>query len=231
MIIGSGLLANALRLPFQQRDDVCIFAAGVSNSSCTNPDEFERERTRLLAALNATADMTAFVYFGTCSVGDAEAQHTHYVQHKVKMEQLVSQHPRALILRLPQLAGNTPNPHTLLNFLYARISRGETFSVWRNAYRNIIDVEDVATLTSLLIDDPAMRRCTLNLANPDSYPMPDIVRTMELIVGRPAIYDVLNRGYHYPIDVTVMLSILNKSDIRFDSNYLDRTLRKYYGNP
>jgi nucleoside-diphosphate-sugar epimerase len=231
MIIGSGLLASALRVPFQQRDDVCIFAAGVSNSSCTNLAEFERDRARLMASLNTAADMAAFVYFGTCSVDDPEVRHTHYVQHKLAMEQLVAKHPHALILRLPQLAGNTSNPHTLLNFLYARIARGEAFSVWRNAYRNIIDVKDVATLTGLLIDDAAMRRCTLNLANPDSYVMQDIVRAMEQVVGKPAIYDVLERGYHYQIDVAVMLSILSKTDIIFDNHYLNRVLSKYYEKP
>lgn len=62
------------------------------------------------------------------------------------MEALVTHHPRHLILRLPQVAGRTPNPHTLLNYLYARISRGESFRLWRNARCNIIDVDDVAAI-------------------------------------------------------------------------------------
>lgn len=228
MIIGSGLLASAFSIPFQQRDDVCIFAAGVSDSSSANQYEFERDRTRLVSALSTAPDMAAFVYFGTCSVDDPEALHTHYVQHKLTMEQLVAQHPNHLILRLPQLAGSTPNPHTLLNFLHARITHDEPFSLWRNAYRNIIDVQDVATLTGILLDNLAFRRCTLNLANPNSYAMRDIVREMEQVIGKHAIYDVLDRGYHYPIDVTMMLPLLAKTDILFDKHYLNRVLIKYY---
>jgi len=231
MIIGSGLLASALRVQYQQHDGICIFAAGVSNSSCTNLDEFKRDRMRLITTLNMATDMAAFVYFGTCSVDDPAVRHTPYVQHKLAMEEQVAQHPNFLILRLPQLAGNTTNPHTLLNFLYERIVRGEAFSVWRNAYRNIIDVKDVATLAGLLIDNPAMRRCTLNLANPVSYVMQDIVRAMEQVVGKSATYEVVERGYQYSIDVAVMLSLLTKTDISFDNNYLNRVLREYYEKP
>lgn len=228
MIIGSGLLARAFSAPFQQRDDVCVYAAGVSNSSCTDVREFERERSRLIAALRTAADVRTFVYFGTCSVGDPDVQHAPYVQHKLMMEQLVAQHPHYLILRLPQLAGHTPNPHTLLNFLYACIARSEAFSVWSKAYRNIIDVEDVVTLACQLIDNPMMRGRTFNLANPRSYAMLDIVTEMEKIVGKPAIYDIQARGYHYEIDVTEMLPALAKTNIRFDNRYLNRVLRKYY---
>lgn len=33
MVIGSGLVAHAFAKPFLDRDDVCLYAAGVSNSS------------------------------------------------------------------------------------------------------------------------------------------------------------------------------------------------------
>jgi nucleoside-diphosphate-sugar epimerase len=228
MICGSGLLATAFSKPFKHRDDVCIYAAGVSNSSNTTLSEFARERERLAAALQATREVDVFVYFGTCSVGDPEAQSTPYVQHKLLMEQLVAQQPRHLILRLPQVAGHTPNPHTLLNFLYACIARSEAFSVWRKASRNIIDVEDVATLAGLLIADQTMRGCTFNLANPHSYAMVEIVGEMEKVVGKPAIYDIQERGYHYEIDVAAMLPALAKTNINFDNHYLSSVLSKYY---
>lgn len=228
MIIGSGLLARAFAEKFEQRSDVCIYAAGVSNSSCTNSCEFVRERERLVAALQSADVVDAFVYFGTCSVADSEVQHTQYVQHKLAMEQLVAQHPHHMILRLPQVAGHTPNPHTLLNFLYARIARSEAFSVWRSAYRNIIDVDDVATLAGLLIENQAMRHCILNLANPSSYSMPEIISEMEQVVGKQAIYDIVEQGRQYAIDVTAMLPGLALTQIRFDEHYLNLVLSKYY---
>ena len=77
MIIGSGLLAKAFTNKFSQRDDICIYAAGVSNSACSDEREFARERQLLNEALQTKAgEVDAFVYFGTCSVGDPDTQNT-----------------------------------------------------------------------------------------------------------------------------------------------------------
>jgi nucleoside-diphosphate-sugar epimerase len=229
MLIGSGLLAKAFAPDVSQRGDVCIYAAGVSNSSCIDAREFQRERQRLTDALAQSPQEATFVYFGTCSVGDPEARDTSYVQHKLAMEQLVSQRSLHLNIRLPQVAGKTPNPHTLLNYLYARISRSEAFLLYRSAKRNIIDVDDVVTITKQLLADAAFRNITLNLANPTSYSMMDIVHTMERIVGKKAIYEFVERGSDYPIDVAPIRSILDKAAVKFDGTYLDRVIGKYYG--
>lgn len=229
MLIGSGMLAQAFASGFAQREDVCIYAAGVSNSSCTEAKEFARDRSRLAGALQQAANLDAFVYFGTCSVGDPELRNTPYVQHKLAMEALVSALPCYMIIRLPQVAGNTPNPHTLLNFLHARIARSEAFSLWKNAKRNIIDVSDVAAITGQLIADKSARKITLNVANPVNYPMIEIVRAMERAVGKPAVYDVVDRGSEYRIDVSEIVPILDKANVTFGSDYLERVVGKYYG--
>ena len=229
MIIGSGLLAQVFAPVFSHRDDVCIYAAGVSNSGCTDRHEFARERQRLADALQQARRGDVFVYFGTCSVADPEAQNTPYVLHKLEMEQLACTHPRHLILRLPQVAGKTPNPHTLLNFLYARIARSEAFSLWKNARRNIIDVDDMAAITGQLISDKTVRNITLNIANPVNYPMADIVSAMEHAVGKRAIYDVVERGSEYPIGTCAIPPVLDKAAVKFGDGYLERVINKYYG--
>lgn len=229
MLTGSGLLAQAFAPAFSKREDVYIYAAGVSNSGCTNSHEFARERKRLAEALQQAKTVDTFVYFGTCSVVDPEAQHTPYVQHKLAMEQLVSAHPRHLILRLPQVAGKTPNPHTLLNFLYARIVRSEAFQLWSKAERNIIDVDDVVAIARQLIANDNLRRVTLNVANPVSYPMTDIVAAMDKAVGKHAVYKFLERGSGYPIDISTMLPVVDAAGVKFDNGYLERVIDKYYG--
>lgn len=228
MLIGSGLLAQAFACAFSHREDVCIYAAGVSNSSCTDMREFARERQRLADALQQASHVDAFVYFGTCSVADPEARKTPYVQHKLAMERLVCVHQHPLILRLPQVAGKTPNPHTLLNFLYARISRSEAFCMWSKAKRNIIDVDDVASIASQLIADDSAGNITLNIANPVSYPMIDIVSEMERVTGKRAIYEVVERYSEYHIDLAI-LPALDKSVVKFGDDYLERVIGKYYG--
>jgi nucleoside-diphosphate-sugar epimerase len=231
MLIGSGLIAQAFVSEYSQREDICIYAAGVSNSTCTDTHEFSRERLRLSEALQQAKHVNPFVYFGTCSIGDPDARNTPYVQHKLAMEQLASTHPHYLIIRLPQVAGVTPNPHTILNYLYAKIARSESFSLWRNAKRNIIDVVDVASIVSKLVEDKAARNITLNIANPVSYSMTDIVRAMERVVGKRAIYDVVVRGSGYPIDIAAMLAILDKTSVKFGEGYLEKVIGKYYGKP
>lgn len=228
MIIGSGLIAHAFRTAYAHSKTVCIYAAGVSNSACCDEHEFARERQRLIAALDRYQDIGCFVYFGTCSVGDPAAQHTPYVQHKLAMERLAATHPRYLILRLPQVAGHTPNPHTLLNFLYAHIARSESFELWNHATRNIIDVEDVAAISTLLIGDKAARNLTVNIANPVSYTMPDIIAAMEHIVGKPAIYALVERGSEYTVDVSAMRPLLDSASVKFDNDYLENVMGKYY---
>lgn len=229
MLIGSGLLAHAFAIPFSHRDDVCIYAAGVSNSSCIDVQEFERERQLLSETLEQTKHVGVFAYFGTCSVADPEALNTPYVQHKLAMEQLVVAHPRHLILRLPQVAGKTPNPHTLLNYLYARISRSEAFNLWIKAKRNIIDIDDVAAIAGQFIADESVRNVTLNIANPISYSMIDIVGAMERAVGKRAIYYLVERGSEYTIDTSAILPVLESAGVEFGSDYLENVMGKYYG--
>ena len=228
MIIGSGLIAHAFRAAYAHNDKVCIYAAGVSNSACRDAHEFIRERQRLTSALQQMQQAECFVYFSTCSVADPEVRQSPYVQHKLAMEQLVTAHPRHLILRLPQVAGKTPNPHTLLNFLYAHIARSESFELWSKASRNIIDVDDVAAIANLLIADTSARNITVNIANPVSDTMPDIVAAMEYTVGKAAVYEALARGSEYTIDISAIRPLLDKAGVRFGDDYLRTVMGKYY---
>lgn len=229
MIIGSGLLAKAFVPEYSLRDDVCIFAAGVSNSGCTDHREFKRERIRLEDALSVACNADVFVYFSTCSINDPESRDTPYVQHKLAMEGLVSTHPGHLILRLPQVAGVTPNPHTILNYLYAKIARSESFSLWKYAKRNIIDVDDVTAVSRQLIGDRKVRGAMFNVANPVSYPVADIVRAMEKVTGKRAIYDMVERGTDYPVDICAVRPVMDRAQVNFGDNYLEKVIGKYYG--
>ena len=229
MIVGSGLLARAFGPAYSGRPDVCVYAAGVSNSNCDDLHEFRREQQRVEDALNQNQHADCFVYFGTCSAYDPEISSSPYVRHKVAMEGMVHAHPRHMVLRLPQIAGKTPNPHTLLNFLYARISRSEAFHIWGGARRNIIDVDDVVSIARQLIDNVDARNATVNIANPVNYSMSDIVDAMAGVVGKRAIFDVVNRGSAYSIETDAMQPALVRSGVEFDGNYLRRVIAKYYG--
>lgn len=147
---------------------------------------------------------------------------------KLAMEKMVCTHPRSLILRLPQVAGITPNPHTLLNYLNARISSSERFDLWDKAKRNIIDVIDVASIAQQLIVDDSARNTIINIANSVNYHMVDIVSAMERSIGKHAIYDIVAHGSEYPIDTHAIRSVLNKSGVKFGDDYLEKVIGKVY---
>ncbi|OGX03237.1 MAG: hypothetical protein A3G87_05375 [Omnitrophica bacterium RIFCSPLOWO2_12_FULL_50_11] len=229
MIIGSGLLARAFAPYFETSATACVYAAGISNSACSDQREFERELIRLTAALDLYRSADLFLYFGTCSVSDPLALSSSYVQHKIKMEQIVTTHSRHLILRLPQVAGNTPNPHTLLNFIFQRISRSERFSVWENARRNLIDIDHVARIgASLALEDGVRNEC-INVANFSDIAMPDLVELMGQVVGKKVLCDYVSRGEPYQIDTRRIHAVVQRCGVCFDSDYVERIIGKYYG--
>jgi len=228
MIIGSGLLAKAFEPRHASSEHTWIYAAGVSNSGCTGIRDFEREKLRLSEALHAGMAADAFVYFSTCSVADPKSARSPYVLHKKAMEGIVRTHPRYLVARLPQVAGRTPNPHTLLNYLYARISRSEAFPVWVRATRNIIDVEDVARIVDALLAEPSRRCTTVNVANPVSHPIMEIVAAMEKSVGKEAVTRLVDDGAPYEIDTSEIGPIVERLGLCFDGDYLLKIARKYY---
>jgi nucleoside-diphosphate-sugar epimerase len=230
MIVGSGMLARAFSRHLANAADILVYAAGVSNSGCRDNREFAREAERLERHVAADGLGRTVVYFSTCSVDDPDARDTVYVGHKVAMEERVRRHPSHLVLRLPQVVGRTPNPHTLLNYLHARIARGERFEIWTGARRNVIDVDDVvgAVVAILGLDDASSAR-TLNIANSRSYSVHEIVTAVERVTGKRAIFDEVARGAEYTIDITQALPSFAIAGVRFDDDYLDRVVRKYYG--
>lgn len=227
MIIGSGLLARAFA-PHAAAPDLWIYAAGVSNSACTDNREFERERSRLAEALRGGAGAQAFVYFSTCSADDPDAAASAYVRHKLAMERLVASHPAHIVVRLPQVAGRTPNPHTLLNYLHARIVRSERFTLRAHATRNVIDIDDAVAIVMRLLRDPA-RRYTVNVAAPESQPVPLIVEAMEAATGKVAIAERLASGAAYEIDTARIRPVVAELGLSFGRDYVFRVIRKYYG--
>ena len=228
-IVGSGLIARAFAAQRCALNSTCVYAAGVSNSSCGDASEFARERTRLSAALAATPAAMRFVYFSTCSIDDPWSSGSPYIAHKVAMEALVREHDNHLIVRLPQVAGKTPNPHTLLNYLHARICRSERFELWRGAYRNIIDVDDVAAIVAELIRHEDPRAQTIAVANPRNCSIGEIVAAFERVTCRKAVYDEVDRGGEFIIGTDRVAGAIQRCGIDFGDGYLLETLAKYYG--
>jgi nucleoside-diphosphate-sugar epimerase len=225
MIIGNGLVAKAFYDNYANRDDVLIFASGVSNSSNTDPKEFFREKALLESFLS---ERKKIIYFSTYSIEDPSLADSSYIMHKLKMEGLVKAANDYLIFRLPQVAGKTDNPNTLLNFLYHKIKNQEPLEVFSNATRNIIDIDHIEKIASYIIDKNLIKNNILNICSPQKSFVLDLVKIFEDILHKKANYKLINKGESFDVDVKFSTEVAKKLNIFFHADYLRDVISKYY---
>ena len=227
MIIGNGLIAHAFNIDYWHESEIIMFASGVSNSKETSISEFSREENMLLDAVKLNQKI---VYFSTCSIDDPELQFSPYVLHKKKMEGIINGCSDFLIIRLPHVVGATSNPNTIVNYLYSKITLGATFDLWKYAKRNFIDIEDVKSIASYVLNNLSMNRVTLNIACPFSISIFDLVTILEGLSHKKALFNIVNFGSDFVIDTSVSDACASKLGIEFDGNYVKNIINKYYLN-
>ena len=228
MIIGNGLLARAFAPHCAENPDLIVFASGVSNSRETRPEAFARERAMLEAALEQDKML---VYFSSCSIADRDLADAPYVPHKQAQEKLITERARRMaIFRLPQVVGRTDNPHTLTNYLYHTIASGDVFHVWTRARRHLIDVDDVARIAERLIERGDADNRVTNIACPFPVSVLDLVRTFEQVMDKRALYDLIDSGGSYEIDVALAMQAAAEAGVVMDENYIHQLIRKYYAD-
>jgi len=226
MIIGNGLIASVCRQHFGDNPNVIVFASGVSNSRENRSEAFLREKLMLIEALHR---QKMILYFSTCSIEDYELRNTAYVMHKIEMETLVQSAADYHIFRLPQVVGKTPNPNTLTNFICQNIVDGTHFLVWRHAKRNLIDIEDVASICSYLVQSSHANRKIINIATPFDLYVTELVTIFEIVLGIKANYSLVEAGGTSLIESSMALDAATKIGINFSNEYIEGLIRKYYG--
>lgn len=227
-IVGSGMMAKAFSNGLVRKRSVVVYASGVSRSDCFEHGPFERERALLMASLDQAVVEKPFLYFSTCSTYDPAARDQPYVRHKQAMEELVLSHPAGLVVRLPQVAGPNAQSFTLLASLVARIRAGQEIEVWEHASRNLVDVEDVVRIVDAWLTLPLPVDNVLNVANPKSVSVIELVRTIESALGLVAKVVFISKGAPYHIDTHPMLNAAALAQVTFGPDYLHRVIRKYF---
>ena len=227
-IIGGGMVARAFVNLLKLDNSVTIFASGVSNSDCIDPAEFARESALLSVTLKEVAHRGPFLYFGTCSIYDSELNCKPYVTHKKSMENMVLSYPTGCVVRLPQLAGSGAPANTLIPFLVTKIREDGEIKVWKNAWRYVIDVEDVVKIVSVLLQQGVPRPRVINVANPVSIPIYILIQNIESVLKRVAKTTFVSKGSHYEIDTTEMLIAAASANVHFGEDYILKVIKKYY---
>lgn len=228
MIVGRGMLARSFDA-YAADPDILFFASGVSNSQETRAEEFRRERELLLSTME-NFHGSRCVYFGSCGVTGETATLSPYLLHKLHMERIVISRPGGIVFRLPQIVSKTPNPHTLANYLRDRILGRESFQVWSEAERNIIDIDDAFSIVQRLLETEGDRGGGgYSIASEKSLPMIEIVRIFEQILGVRAKFELVSKGDALHIHAPEALQAARELNIDLGGNYVERVLRKYYG--
>ena len=225
MIIGSGQIAKAFT--HDDSNNVVIFASGVANSKCTDKNEFLREE-RLLQKTLEKANNKQFVYFSSCALSAKNYPLNEYYIHKKNMENIIKEKSENYyIIRLPQLIGDIFKRHnTLFNFLYHRIINEESFFIYNNGFRYVIEVNDVRLLVTQFIDKMPPRQI-IDFANPYRYSIFEIVDIFEKILNKKAHYTVIDKNDSYFLNLEAMKAFIKKFSINigFSENYLEETLK------
>jgi len=146
-IVGNGLIAQAFyRCPIPDKT-ITIFASGVSNSSCIDPEAYKREHSLLLSELE---QCQILLYFSSFAIADPGLMSRPYFQHKAEVERVLLRSQKAVILRLPNVVGPIPNPHTFVGYLHQCLLTQKKPDLWANALRYIIWVDDVTKIVQIL---------------------------------------------------------------------------------
>ena len=190
-VIGRGLIANAFK-KLNNKSNVIIFASGVSNSTCTDTNEFMREELLLKEFLSTALHSKKFIYFGTCSAYDLERKEDKYIIHKKNMEKLILTHSAGIICRLPQVVGKKANAATLIPYLFRMVYNREKINVWKHAYRNIIDVDNVVKTVDTILSKENISNNTYNIAAPRSTSIIELVNIIEQILSSQK-FNVINK--------------------------------------
>ncbi|MEO5650428.1 MAG: hypothetical protein ABIR03_10975 [Ginsengibacter sp.] len=227
MVIGNGMIANRF-VNYKNDKDTIIFASGVSNSKDTLAQNFLREFELLRETIKDNTGK-ALVYFSTCSIEDEDLQNAPYVVHKKAVEEFIKKNvAKYYLFRVSNLAGVSNNPYTLLNYFIFNVLQNHSLTVWKNAYRNIIGIDDMYSIADTILHENKFLNSTVNIANPKNYSVPFIIHSIEKHLHKKAICIEADKGDNYNIDTTTIEPIIHQLNIHFNDDYLASLLKKYY---
>jgi hypothetical protein len=113
MIIGKGSVASVL----EDRDDLVFFASGVSNSSCIDEKEYERE-FNLLKTVSTDKHVVYFSNLGIYYKQD------RYTQHKRDVEEYIRNNYTSYTIVRIEVCEWVKTPNTILNVFKRQLAEG-----------------------------------------------------------------------------------------------------------
>ena len=225
MIIGNGLIANLFRE--NDRENVVFFASGVSNSLETDKSAFLREENLIRNTIKENPNKI-FIYFSTCSIYDSSKNGSSYVNHKLKMEQIVEElADQYLILRVSNAVGKGGNPNLLMNYLVNAFHQEKEITVHTLATRNLIDADDVKNITLKFINENSFNKI-INVAYLENFSTSEILEILEKHFNKTAKTSFVKSGQSYLISIPEAEAYFLQNKLTEKKEYLLRIIKRYY---
>ena len=130
MIVGNGSIARVLT----DRDDLVFFASGVSNSSCIDEKEYEREFD-LLKTIPIDQHIVYFSNLGIYYKKD------RYTQHKINVEEYIRNNYKTYTIVRIEVCEWVTTPNTILNVFKKQLSQG-TEPIIQDTTRYILSLKE-----------------------------------------------------------------------------------------
>ena len=219
MIVGRGIVATSMQ---GSMTDATIFASGVSNSACTDPLDFLREKELILSQRRDRK----FVYFSTCSLSDNSAMN-EYLRHKLHMERIISENfDDWNVLRLPTVVGLGGNSTNFFNHISKRLREGSTVTAHMPLLRHLLDADHILPLVSSVIDKTNNEVVNVCVDNPES--VLEIILSMKKEIGSESEIVTVDVNANRRVDNCRIKEILGHRFEDIDrADYNRRLIKKY----
>ncbi len=138
MIIGNGSIANVLK----DNNDLVFFASGVSNSTCVDENEYERE-FNLLKTISKDKHIVYFSNLGVYYKKD------RYTDHKIEIEEYIRNNFKYYTIVRIEVCEWVKTPNTILNVFKSQLSKGIEPNV-QNTTRYVLSLDEFLYWVNLI---------------------------------------------------------------------------------
>ncbi|MGV9884588.1 NAD-dependent epimerase/dehydratase family protein [Streptomyces sp. NPDC003006] len=239
-IVGKGFIARNLAAVGERHPHATVLAAGVSSTSVSAAEEFDREAAlveEITRGCRAEGRLVVFLssashaLYGTGETPlaeDAELRPTSpYGIQKLRLESLVATSGAPwLVLRVSHATGRWQRPHQLLPALVRQV-RGGSVQLYQGAHRDLVDVADLVRAIDGLLER-GIDNEVVNVASGTPRPVEALVHGIERRLGLSARHEIVDVPVaRTPVSVEKLCELLPAMRSVTAPDYLDRMLDRY----
>lgn len=223
MIAGNGLIAKKFFKNFHEKEDIVIFASGVSDSTEKRNSEFLKEKNILNLYLNNYKN-AKFIYFS--SIMTINDMRSEYINHKKEIESIIQEKAKSyFIIRVPQIIGYGGNKKNIINDFKYKILNNKPLEIHKDTYRAIIDLDDLYDIVLQLINE--INNEIINISYIQKIYIHDLAKLMSEILNKEINLIVKEKGFSIETENSYIIDKIINSFKIDRTYYTQKCLKKY----